>query len=268
MKKILLVILLYIISLTAFSQSKEELKSPFLKYDKSPDISNPIFARSGVVPPKVRKQSYSYFKTNFNQNKEIKSKKSPGLAFLYSLLVPGMGQLYTKRFDVGKYFLIAETSLWLGFAAFTVYGNWLFNDASAYAVYHAGIIENGKDKDFFINIGNYDNVDRYNDEMLRLGEYDKVYYPGTGYDFYWDTIENRRRYREDYLSSERIHNDRLFIVGAVLLNHVVSAVSALILTNKYNSELKKGSGGISLSAGILKDYYKVHGLKLKFTKWF
>src|SRR5438552_4369689 len=54
-----------------------------------------------------------------------RSKKSPGLAMIYSLLVPGMGQLYTKRFDVGKYFLISEAALWTAFASFTVYGNWL-----------------------------------------------------------------------------------------------------------------------------------------------
>src|SRR2546426_10222684 len=179
-----------------------------------------------------------------------------------------MGPVYTKRFDVGKYFLISEASLWLGFAAFTIYGNWLFNDAVGYAVNHAGINRDGKENDFFTNISNYDNVDEYNQDKLIHGEYDKIYYPGTGYDFYWDDAANRKKYREDDLASKRIHNDRLFFVGAIIINHLVSAVSAVILTNKHNSEIRKGSGGFSLSAGVIKNFNHIDGLKLTFVKSF
>ncbi len=42
------------------------------------------------------------------------SKKSVGLAAIYSLLLPGMGELYAEGFSSGKYFLIAEGVLWLG----------------------------------------------------------------------------------------------------------------------------------------------------------
>jgi len=195
---------------------------------------------------------------------ESKSRKSPGLAFLYSLLLPGTGQLYAKRLDVGKYFMISEAALWLGFAAFTVYGNWLFNDARTFAVTHAGIDPNRKESDFYVNIGNYDNIDQYNQDMLITGQYDRIYYPGTGYDFYWDDVANRKKFREDNLASDRIHNDRLFIVGAVLLNHIASAISALILTNKYNSEIKKvRSGGFFLSAGVMKHFDRIDGINVK-----
>jgi len=40
-----------------------------------------------------------------------KSKKSPGLAFIYSLLVPGMGQTYAGNFETGKYFLVSEAAI-------------------------------------------------------------------------------------------------------------------------------------------------------------
>jgi len=197
-----------------------------------------------------------------------KRKKSPGLAFLYSLVIPGMGQVYSNRFDVGKYYMISEAALWLGFASFTIYGNWLLDDAYDYAVLHAGIILEDKDDDFFVNIANYDNVEQYNNDMLQRGEYDKIYYPEQGWGFYWDRVENRKSYREDKLGGDRVINDRLFIVGAIIINHIVSAVSAIVLTNKYNSEIKKGSGGFSLGADVMKYSNRVNGLKLKFTKWF
>ena len=74
--------------------------------------------------------------------------------------------------------------------------------------------------------------------------------------------------REDDLASKRIHNDRLFFVGAIIINHLVSAVSSVILTNKHNSEIRKGSGGFSLSAGVIKNFNHIDGLKLTFVKSF
>jgi hypothetical protein len=200
---------------------------------------------------------------------QTRTKKSPGLAMIYSLFIPGMGQLYTKRFDVGKYFLISEATLWLGYASFTVYSNWLLNDAYNYSVTHAGVTKGSKAKDdnFWVNIANYDNVEEYNNDMLEQGNYDKVYYPGTGFDFFWDNVNNREIYRSDKLAGDRIHNDRLFIVGAVILNHLISAISAIILTNKYNSGSRE-SGGVALQADVIKNFNHVDGIKLSLIKWF
>lgn len=199
------------------------------------------------------------------------SKKSPGLAFIYGLLIPGMGHVYADKFETGKYFMISEASVWLTYALFTVYGNWLLDDAYDYASIHAGVQVAGKERDdiFFVDIANYENVDIYNDEMLRFGEYDKLYYPEQGYGFYWNSKEERLKYRADKIGGDRTLNDRLFIIGAVLINHVISGISAVFAANSHNSELnQKGSGGMSLSAGIQKHFNKVDGIKLKFTRFF
>jgi hypothetical protein len=203
--------------------------------------------------------------------KTNKSKKSPGLAFIYGLLVPGMGHLYAERFSTGKYFLISEAALWISYAAFTIYGNWLLDDAYNYAVIHAGITLNGKNKDdkFFIDIANYNNVDEYNNEKLRFGEYDKLYYPELGYGFWWNSPEERRKYREDKISGDRTLNDRLFIGGAVLINHLISAISAVFAANSYNDNLKtKTSGGLNFKASVIKNFNRVDGIKLNISKNF
>ncbi len=199
------------------------------------------------------------------------SKKSPGLAFIYGLLIPGMGHVYTKKFDTGKYFMISEAVIWLTYAAFSIYGNWLLDDSYDYATLHAGVQvgDKARDDQFFVDIANYNNVDEYNNEKLRFGEYDKIYYPEQGYGFYWDTEESREVYRDNKIAGDRTLNDRLFVVGAVLVNHLVSAISAVFAANSYNDELtKKGSGGLSINAGIQKHFNRVDGIKLKLTKWF
>jgi len=221
----------------------------------------------------LNKSNFSLFDSVTTKKETVVkgSKKSAGLAFIYGLLVPGMGHVYANKFETGKYFMISEAALWLTYAAFSIYGNWLLDDSYDYAAIHAGVQVAGKDKDeqFFVDIANYNNVDEYNNEKLRFGEYDKLYYPEQGYGFYWDTEDSRMKYREDKIAGDRTLNDRLFVVGAVLVNHLVSAISAVFATNSYNSELtQKGSGGMTVKAGIQKHFNKIDGIKLKFTKWF
>lgn len=200
-----------------------------------------------------------------------KSKKSPGLAFIYGLLVPGMGHVYADRFNTGKYFMISEATLWLTYAAFTIYGNWLLDDAYSYATTHAGITVGDKARDdkFFIDIANYSNVDEYNNEKLRFGEYDKLYLPENGYYFWWNSDEERRQYRGDKIGGDRTLNDRLFVVGAVLINHLVSGISAVFAANGYNSDIsKKSSGGLRMNAGVIKNFNRIDGIKFSISKNF
>lgn len=255
MHKILFVILIFSF-VNIFAQQKDAPKLD--NADKIYSLKNDLSAD--------KKQSLN----NENISVTQQSKKSPGLAFIYSLFIPGTGQLYANRFDVGKYFMISEASLWLGYAAFTIYGNWLLDDAYSYASLHAGVNNSGKERDdqFYIDIANYENYEQFNNEQLMFGNYENLYDPAKGYYFYWDNNDNRRNYRDDKLAGDRTKNDRLFIVGAILVNHVVSAVSAIFVTNKYNQELKKSSGGFVMNADVMKFQNRVDGIKLKLTKWF
>lgn len=266
---------LLLVSFNAFSQLKlnHVSEKPLLLLHSK--MSSPVlmpsdnFSANRIIALKNQPVSRDSNITN-NKSTVRRSSKSPGLAFIYSLFVPGMGQLYANRFDVGKYYMISEAVLWLGYASFTVYGDWLIKDAYNYAALHAGVNNSNKDKtdNFYVNIANYDNVDQYNNDMLEKGQYSNVYYPGSGFDFHWNSVAEREIYRSDKLAADRIHNDRLFIVGAVLVNHLISAISAIVVTNHYNSDIKKGSGGVSFGADVIRNYQKVDGIQLKMTKWF
>jgi hypothetical protein len=255
MLKILFVILTFSF-VNVFAQLKDAPKLD--NADKIYSLKNDLSAG--------KKQSLN----NENFSVTQQSKKSPGLAFIYSLVIPGTGQLYANRFDVGKYYMISEASLWLGFAAFTIYGNWLLDDAYNYASLHAGVNNTGKERDdqFYIDVANYESYEQFNNEQLIFGNYTELYDPAKGYYFYWDNNDNRRKYRDDKLAGDRTKNDRLFIVGAILVNHVVSAVSAIFVTNKYNEGLQKSSGGLVMNADVMKFNNRVDGIKLKLTKWF
>jgi len=254
----------------AFSQGSGgdfRLKGDMKNSITKPTLKNNVFPQKNFLSLADTVEPVDKPKTQ----KSYGSKKSPGLAFIYGLLVPGMGHVYADRFKSGKYFMISEAAIWLTYAAFSIYGNWLLDDAYNYASVHAGVTVGDKERDdkFFVDIGNYSNVDDYNNEMLRFGEYDKLYYPELGYGFRWNSDEERRLYRSDKLAADRTLTDRLFVVGAVLINHLVSGISAVFAANGYNDDLKqKGSGGFSLSAGVQKHFNRIDGIKLNLIKQF
>jgi TM2 domain-containing membrane protein YozV len=254
------VILLFLFICTSFSQNNDfRLKNNYgLKLN---DFNYPSYKIKSFTDSVTKQESVPV----------KKSHKSPGLAFIYSLIIPGLGHVYADRFVTGKYFMISEAAIWLTYAAFSVYGNWLLDDAYGFSTTHAGVDISGKARDdkFFTDIANYNNVYDYNDDMLRQGSYDKLYDPQAGYYFYWDNETNRKNYKEDKLAGDKTLNDRLFVVGAAVVNHIMSAISAVFAANSYNNEIsRKSSGGFSFKAGVQRHFNRIDGISLKMVKFF
>lgn len=194
------------------------------------------------------------------------ARKSVGLAVLYSLLLPGMGELYAENFASGKYFLIAEGALWLGYAAVEIHANGLRDDARAFAVAYAGVSADGKDDQFFVDIGNFLNTDDYNDKKLRDREPGKLYDPLTGYSWRWNTDASRMTFREERVASETMYNNRNFVGAAILINHLISAINAARASIAYNNAQEQALGDLQLSARVLGGMDQPHGVILTLAK--
>lgn len=195
-------------------------------------------------------------------------KKSVGLAAVYSLVLPGMGEVYADAFSSGKYFLIAEGVLWLGYAAFEVYGNALQDDAREFAAARAGVNLSGKDDQFFVDIGNFLNVSEYNDKKLRDRDPSKIYNPAAGYAWQWDSDADRAAYRDQRISSDNMFNNRKFVVGAVIINHVASAINAARAAISHNKELGDSLGDLRFKADVMGGIAHPHGILLTVMKQF
>jgi hypothetical protein len=181
-------------------------------------------------------------------------KKSPALAAVYSLLLPGMGEVYADNFSSGKYFLIAEGALWLTFATFEVYGNSLRDDARVYAISRAGVNPQGKDDQFYIDIGNFLSISEYNEKQLRDREPERLYDPAAGYAWQWESDAARAEYRAERISSETMYNNKKFVVAAIIVNHVASAINAARGALSHNADLSfraEVMGGLVRPYGIL-----------------
>ncbi len=199
-------------------------------------------------------------------NDEIKTKKSPGQAIIYSLLLPGMGELYAEGYDSGIYFTIADGVLWGVFIGMNVYGKWQQDRYISYAQSKAGITTNNKDEDYYATIGEYLDIDRYNDEMAFERNYVAMY-DREKYFWKWGSTEERRTYRDMWISSEQTFNDVRFVVGALILNRVISAINAVRLVSRYNNNLKDDISW-NLSMGIQSNPNLPSSLNLNFQKSF
>jgi hypothetical protein len=192
-------------------------------------------------------------------------KKSVGLAALYSLLLPGMGELYADGFSSGKYFLLAEGLLWLGYAGLEVYGNTLQDDARSFAAANAGVNPAGKDDQYFVDIGNFMNIRDYNEKQARDREVDRIYTPETAYAWQWRTDADRSQYRAQRIKAEEMWNGKKFVAAALIINHVASAINAGRSAVAYNRSLEQG---LSFHADVMSDLGTPHGVLLTVTRHF
>jgi hypothetical protein len=187
----------------------------------------------------IKSTTSTNIKTVFNYSGQVESqKKSTALAILYSLLLPGMGELYADGYSSGKYFTIAEGVLWGTYIGMSVYASNQEDNYKAYATTKASVNVNGKDDDYFATIGQYQNIENYNDQKALERNFDQMLDEET-YFWKWQSTEDRRSYRSMWSSSEQTYNDLRFVVGAMILNRVVSAINAARLVSAYNSNLEE-----------------------------
>jgi hypothetical protein len=166
-------------------------------------------------------------------------KKSVGLGIIYSLLLPGMGELYADSYGSGKYFTIADGILWGTLIGMSAYSGWQEDNYKTYAASLADVVNDGnKDEEFYANIGDYTSVYSYNDQKALERNFNEMY-DEEAYFWKWNSTDERRTYRDMWNSSETANNNIRFVVGGLILNRIVSAINAARLVSSYNKGLEK-----------------------------
>ncbi|NLP11892.1 hypothetical protein GX408_15940 [bacterium] len=170
---------------------------------------------------------------------ELKTKSK---AFFLSLLVPGLGEYYAGRTRRAQLFFGAEIALWLSYAGFKTYETWRIEDYRGYAAEYAGVNLEGKNNTYFIDIGNYNHIDEYNQAKLRQRYLDAYYRDVAGYYWSWPDEAHRMKYKNLRLSAEKAGQHALFAIGAVVANHLFSAIDAVWSVHQYNKNHRSGVG--------------------------
>lgn len=189
------------------------------------------------------------------------------VAIAYSLLLPGMGELYGGDYSLGKYLTIADAVFWGGVIGFNVYGSNQEDNYKSYAESIGGVNVSGKDGQYFADISEYVSIEQFNTEQEKYRDFENLYNEETHY-WNWGDNKTRQEYRGMWSKSEGAYNNVRFAVGALVLNRVISAINAVRVVSAYNKKLNEEMSW-NVSVGLKK--YSVNlptSLNLNFNTTF
>lgn len=161
---------------------------------------------------------------------------------LGSLLLPGTGERMMGADGRGTLFTSMEAGLWLGYIGLTLYSHWRKQDYKAYAVQYAGVSGGDKDEKYWIDVGTYDNLDAFNDQRLRERTIEEVYPDEPAYRWDWVSRDHQVKFDRMRIQSRKAAKFASFTIGAVILNHIASALDATYL---YNSQVSMQGDAVS-----------------------
>ncbi|NQV30307.1 MAG: hypothetical protein HQ508_05400 [Candidatus Marinimicrobia bacterium] len=162
------------------------------------------------------------------------SQIGPRPSVLKSTLIPGWGEHSFQSSKRGYLFNGIEAALWI-FAGVAASNSRSYESDLFYAAKEYGQISDPQLRsDIFMDrVSKYDNMDVYNEQMLRNRQRDLIYSAENGEYWNWESDEKRIEYF-DIKTQRYIWRQRLtYSFGAIALNHLVSTMDALFL--KRNS---------------------------------
>ena len=192
--------------------------------------------------------------------------KSPKRAFIYSLLIPGLGQRYAESHTIKPLlFLAIEAGMWMGYFKFHNDGtkktdefeafadeHWIEGDTTVSESYVGWLYANygvSDDEDSTVIDDFTHHLPDWRDQQYyeMIGKYDQF---RSGWDDYWDDPDrydernpdsslkyispNRDRYetlRKD--ANDLLDRANKFIIVS-MLNHLISTFDAALAANRYN----------------------------------
>ena len=151
-----------------------------------------------------------------------------------SLVLPGWGEYSLDNQIRGRIFVLSETVLLLAILGSYSVAQRQETEYKAYAAEHAGIDPIGKDRQFWVDIGNYSSLFAFNEEHLRWRDFNALYEDNDTWSWTWDSSNNRERFENMRIASDSWRLRGSFLIGGVVLNHIVSAIDALYLSKISN----------------------------------
>lgn len=171
------------------------------------------------------------FESSYPESEPAKPSKK---LIFYSLLVPGLGEYMMGEKDYLKYFLTTEITLIIGGYSLDYYATSVMDDAINYAKQRGEISGDLTDRQFLIAVGNFNSLSEYNIATAQKRNLREIYKEDEIHHWQWKSKEDRYVFEERRQHSELVAQAIPFVVGAVIINHAVSAFNVLRLMKNYN----------------------------------
>ena len=194
-----------------------------------------------------------------------------GSSFVKSMFFPGWGekneyQVLSKSFDEEKIsyinkrsnaIIITEAAIWLGLFLSNDFSKSYRKNYQNYGARYAEVDWSGKSDLYAAHVGNYKSSDTYNATMCEIHlSYCNEYLYLDPKD-QWDWGENkdlRLRYDDMRNKSEQLDKLSLLMVGALVINRIVSTFDVLIIKRNHGRGFKVDSYNNASEVGLKLNY--------------
>lgn len=162
------------------------------------------------------------------------SRESSGLptlksSMVKSTLIPGLGEFGLGKIKRGRLFSQIEIALWAVLAQNKRTSSLYHSRLNSFAAIHAEVRREGQGSQFFIDVGDFDNIDAYNEHQLRNRQPARVYADRARYHWAWDSDKNRKRYRQFRIQRDTARMVGQFVIGGMVLNRIISVIDVKYL---------------------------------------
>lgn len=193
----------------------------------------------------------------------VEAPKSTGKAFMYSLLLPGLGHYYAGDKRGARTFFTVEMAAWTAFVVFEVQGRLREEGYEDYAQVFAGVAGNDHSDDYYAVIAEYNSWVDYELAVKTDGRF--VLYPEgdpasleeyfeqnrvSDYEpWEWTSSDSRLDYRSRRSASKTSYRRALYSLAVLAVNRVASGFFAIKAANEANEKLEAGRVGYRLEFG-------------------
>ena len=146
---------------------------------------------------------------------------------LKSSLIPGWGEAVLENNKRARLFSSIELSLWTACLATYTASYHQMLQYQSFAVEHAGVDADNKDHKYWVDIGNYIDIDQHNSEHLRWRYLDEIYDESDCW--LWDNKNNMKNFESMRIRSDMLAKTGEYVIGAIIMNHLLSAIDTLYL---------------------------------------
>lgn len=152
----------------------------------------------------------------------------PRGSFLRSLAIPGWGHYYndSNNWTRGKVHLGADIVMIGAYFGLNARASNLEGQYETFAQLSAGVDLAGKSRRFQLALTQFNSLKEYNDFQLRSRNWDQLLPDTQENSWQWESDQARERYSDLRETSDRARNQLPAIAGLMVVNRVVSAISA------------------------------------------
>lgn len=153
---------------------------------------------------------------------------NPEGAFIRSLVMPGWGHYYANsdQWTRGQVHLGSEAALIASYFGFSIRANNLQNQYETLASLKAGVDISNRNRSFQLAIGDFNSLQEYNDFQLRSRNWHRLYQDESVNGWNWENEKDRENYNNLRSDVDRVKNQLPAILGLMVVNRVLSGLSA------------------------------------------